>query len=211
MEKIIAEKFEDNLPQILAAAGYSTKTAVLKLNDSSIGKIESFVQANLAKFQEIIKDTRYENTTPFRFLPGHCDIIISLPKILLEADKKKSGKDQHNNIHTSKNDKENDQNNLENIKKKLINKIISFGDKFGVKIAFGDEHVLDLTLNSEKFSCIARCPYCEIKKPCHYIKYWLCSNFQSHLKSHIIEVVPSPEIIRFSNEKEGALASLLAD
>lgn len=115
---MIAEKFEDNLPQILAAAGYSTKIALQKINDASIDKIETFVQENVAKFKDIIKDTRYEGTTPFRFLPGHRDIIVALPKIILEAETKKSRKNKDTTsikiIHTSI-----DQNKLNVIKKKI--------------------------------------------------------------------------------------------
>lgn len=72
----------------------------------------------MAKFKDIIKDTRYEGTTPFRFLPGHRDIIVALPKIILEAETKKSRKNKDTTsikiIHTSI-----DQNKLNVIKKKI--------------------------------------------------------------------------------------------
>lgn len=81
MEESIG-KLPKFLKSILITSGYDCKSALQVLDEQSIIDIEEFVQTNRGKFAEILKDTKYENITLFKFRPGHRKLIINLPKHL---------------------------------------------------------------------------------------------------------------------------------
>lgn len=99
LEKSINEKFPDNIGDILIEAGFTTKTSLSKLDFNSLRSIEKYVQDNPEKFGIILKDTRYEQSVKFKFLPGHEALLLSLPEEILrikdQKEQKKTRKRRH--------------------------------------------------------------------------------------------------------------------
>lgn len=211
IETILGERFEDNLPDILAAAGYSSKTAIKTLCEASIAKIEQFVQSSPAKFYSILSGTRYEGTSPFHFLPGHFDILLALPRYLSEFEGKRLDKKQTQKHKEQKDDTENvvpsigdsiitDSSQVQKeLKEVLVRKIINFGNKLSVEFKFSEEHIHKFEQAGGKTKCLAQCAYCNKKTPCNYSTYWNCSNFQTHLKTHIFEEPTTSDSVQTNN------------
>lgn len=89
LEKYIGEKFPDNLDGILILCGFDGKGCLLKIDFDSVGLIEDYINSTRQKFDAILKGTKYEHETPFKFLPGHSALIRSLPEFLLAIDSEK--------------------------------------------------------------------------------------------------------------------------
>lgn len=64
---------------ILTASGFDSKFSIKNLTHESIKEIEGFFNTNYSELSNGLVGTRYENTRPFRILPGHQALIKSLP------------------------------------------------------------------------------------------------------------------------------------
>lgn len=82
LENLSGDKFKDNLIEILTESGYDTKSAIKSLDKSKISDIETFVNQNRDRFQNIFKKTKYEKSENFKFLPGHSALILTLPEYI---------------------------------------------------------------------------------------------------------------------------------
>lgn len=232
IEKLIGEHFEDNLPEILAAAGYGSKAALKHLNEKAIEKIEKYVQANAPLFSSILRGTRYENANPFQFLPGYFDILLNLPhniSQLIEIENsgvnKKQRQKKSNQEQASENSNtgtaniavavatDKPQQNDDTLKKGLVNEIIKYGEKLSVDFVLSVDNIHNLTREGDKVRCVAACSYCDKKTPCYHQGYWHCANYQTHLKSHICDapVDEPPEITRMQPKTAIQVVEILSN
>lgn len=203
MERLAGEKFKDNLCNILIETGYDSKTAIKSFsNPQTFSEIEKHINQHRLKFTEILKGTKYENSNPFKFLPGHIALLSSLPELLTElTNKAKSNKRQleqsnQNSIQQAGNIQsiahDTNQNSLDSekdhqeLKKQLITKINNFSSKKNIGIAISETHIINFRLVNQLFKCSVQCPKCSKLVPCNFEKNWICGNFQSHLKSHLV-------------------------
>lgn len=85
IENVINEKFPECVKKILSLSGYNTLSSFRKINSESITQIERTINTY---FREQICELTcchsayYINQKEFEFLPGHRDLILSLPEYL---------------------------------------------------------------------------------------------------------------------------------
>lgn len=208
LEKLAGEKFKDNICDILVETGYDSKTVIKSFSrPQTFSEIEKYVNENRVKFTGILKGTKYENSDPFKFLPGHISLLSSLPELLTElkanktkssnlqveqwnenpmqsADNSQNGEQSDHDTNTDSNDSE----KFRNIKKRLIDKINKFSSKRNIDIVVSEENIKNFRLVNQVLKCSVQCPKCPKKLvPCNFARNWSCGNFQSHLKSHTVE------------------------
>lgn len=106
LERLAGEKFPDNICEILTAAGYDSKTAIKSFsNPQTFQTIENYVNENPLKFNDILKGTKYEHLTPFKFLPGHIALLSGLPEYTVKLQTKKHVKVKYINSLSEKSQK----------------------------------------------------------------------------------------------------------
>lgn len=205
MEKIAGEKFPDNISDILITAGFDNKTAIKSFtNRENIPIIENYVNENPLKFTEILKGTKYEHSTQFKFLPGHIALLSGLPEYLLKLNTKKQVKvknnctenkqleeqintnsDQSNSNHNPEFNGEPDTNDIKKIQQNLLKKINNYSTKKNIGILIAEENITNFRFENQSFKCLVKCPKCTKLVSCTYGTFWFCGNFQAHLKTHI--------------------------
>lgn len=172
-----------------------------KLRDiSCIRGIEQYVNDNQDKFRTIVKDTRYNNFTTFKFLPGHEAILQSLPEELVriedKKEQKKSKKRRHSEAEQQPIEKSDadvgsleDSNISKKIKENFINRIINFAAKKQFIIEeFGEDNITNFRYENSVFKLSAKCIFCSKVSLCNYKKtYWECGNFTAHLNTHFVD------------------------
>lgn len=153
------------------------------------------------------KKLNTETLKNFKFLPGHEAILKSLPKKIIKSNEQKNEKKSRKSRlsetdHTRSQPTNGDENldiNSEDIiqdnetfrkyKDELINKIICFATKKNVPLdGFSEANILNFRCEKELYKCVVKCPHCHRSIPCnHNNSYWVCGNFTSHLKQHVVE------------------------
>lgn len=197
LERSLNEKLPDSIGKILTEAGFNSKSAISKLNNtSSIRSIEKYVQDNPEDFRDILKNTIFKNIEIFKFRPGHEAILLSLPEELTKIENKKGvnrpQKRRYSEIDTNKQSTADSSINLESPnselsekKDELIKKIQKFAEKQSIAIGeLSGTNVLNLRFQNAEFKCSVQCPHCPKRVPCNKKKYWAYGNFADHLKTH---------------------------
>lgn len=210
MEKLAGVKFKDNICDILIATGFDSKTAMKSFsNPQTFSQIEKYINENQLKFTEILKGTKYENSNPFKFLPGHITLLSSLPELLteLKTNKAKANElqleqsnqnsiqlaDNSQNIEPSNQCDEHDTNQnsydtekIQDLKKRLVKKINDFSSKKNIGIVITEDNIKNFRVVNQLYKCSVQCPKRKCPKvvPCNFEKNWSCGNFQSHFKWH---------------------------
>lgn len=209
IERKLGEKLPSNLEKILIETGFDTKSAIKLINSDSIHSIEEYINSNT----NLLKDTPYENTIPFKLKPGHKALILSLPVVISQEKVKIKRKDDNKNYVINKksvgendnglsdirNSSEpvnignivpheqqhtNERTNEENLKKLLLKKIVNFGIKNSFDLVVEESNIFDFEKIGDKIKCKIQCLVCDAKYTCFYNTYWNVSNFEKHLKQH---------------------------
>lgn len=228
----MGEAFTDNIPEILTAMGFDTKTALKSMNIQCVNSIENFINQNRNHHQGILEGTKYENTEIFKFLPGHCALILALPEYIQALSSVLGRKRKHSETidHPQSSSVDHpstlvvdgdkiDDNIKTKIKEQLINKINNFSTKRNINVKIYDNHILNFRYENNSYKCLVQCTACAKSVPCKYIKHWVCGNFETHIKTHsaqhseeyevqdnqtlrLIEKSPSTKIARIDNNIE---------
>lgn len=82
LENQIDKVIPKEVVYILTASGFDSKFSIKNLTHESIKEIEGFFNTNYSELSNGLVGTRYENTRPFRILPGHQALIKSLPQYI---------------------------------------------------------------------------------------------------------------------------------
>lgn len=202
LEKSLNEKLPEKIGQILDESGFCTKSAILTLSDiANIKFIEEHINENRENYRLILQKTRYENKTPFKFLPGHVALIKSLPNEILKISQQKKENKKTRKIQPETNQlsladntqsgNSSDVNEIQNsdkseeIKQELIQKINAFCARKKISNGVSDENILDWRCESGVFKCSVKCSSCPKIIPCNYNqKFWVCGNFTTHWNKH---------------------------
>lgn len=192
----MGEAFTDNIPDILIKAGFDTKTALKSMNSQNITLIENFINENKENCQKILEGTKYENTEIFKFLPGHCALLLSLPEYVQSLNSKnvRGKKRKHcetldhpqssNADHPSVDGVEIDDNIKIQIKQQLIKKINNFATNKKLSVKIDENNISNFRFENKSWKCSVRCSACTKIVPCTYVTHWICGNFETHLKKH---------------------------
>lgn len=201
----MGEKFTDNIPNILTQVGFDTKSAIKTLSNQTITSIENYINDNRDLFQEFFTGTRYENVAQFKFLPGHCAVILSLPKYIETLTTKNRGKKRkhceisdHPQSSTTSSTTDHPGadsavnsvgDGVDKIKTKLINKIKHFATKKNLNIEIDESSILNFRFENDSYKCAVKCSVCDKVVPCTFVKHWVCGNFETHIKKHSDQIV----------------------
>lgn len=85
IEQIIGESIPMCIKKILLCCGYDTILSLQNISLETINCIEKHVNEHLRNIVQEFNcchETFYKEQTEFKFLPGHCDLLISLSKVL---------------------------------------------------------------------------------------------------------------------------------
>lgn len=81
---IIENQNDDEIPEsvvyILYNTGFTTKAALKSINEESVKDIEAYFDENFNELICGLPDNQYKR--PFRILPGHRAIILSIPSMI---------------------------------------------------------------------------------------------------------------------------------
>lgn len=177
LEEYNGSKYPKFIKDVLKATAFDTLAALRVLGKNSIEQIESAVNAN----KTLVKDTVYVDdqgnfkNSPFKFLPGHEALLLSISVDIEKFLQKKSAK---------KSEKQKPP--IKDLKSQLMNKVNKYLKirKIDLKIEFGDltnfTSIVRPNGNS-RITCLARCPNCSNKLKCVYYSSWKNSNYCVHL------------------------------
>lgn len=180
-EKFIGSRLPKDIPNILTACGYDSELAIIGLKEKDLETIEKEVDKN----KDILKNsTDYKNNynSPERFVlkPGHKSLILSLPKKFEDFLEEKKKDEQRNN--PKKNSK-----NVNELKSELTEKLNNYMLRFSFNVNFTQSDLSKFIFLEDKncYTCGVKCPFCMKVFSCKYSTYWMVSNFEAHLKSHV--------------------------
>lgn len=168
LKKIVGRSFPRGIGRILVESGFDCTLAIALVNQSSIKVIEEYVNEH----KNILNGTAYENSPNFKLKPGHKAIILGLPQALIDYEQKKQ------KIRVCPFDEE-------KLKQKLVEKITKFAQKFSYDLIFGVELISEFFENKCRFEC----PVCFTTIKCEYIRYWLISNLEKHIKNIVVQTI----------------------
>lgn len=127
----------------------------------------------------------------FKFLPGHVALLCSLPELHAESttkkqEKKHSRKRLHSTLdHPRSESREINSTEIDDaavFRKRLISKINKFTACKKIIVEIDDTFISHFRLENNSYKCLLRCYYCNKEIPCNYDSYWICGNYQAHLK-----------------------------
>lgn len=182
LEKFLGNKLPKFIKTILINSGFDNQLSILSITSDTITEIESFVKQFVLVNKDLLKETAYKNVDipNFKFLPGHRDLLLSLPKRVSELNKinieKKSKKSKVAAVNSTQLEKS--PNSLQDILIAKLNKIPFIKSAPAI---ITKNSILDFSCESVP-KCKVRCPLCEKIVPCIYNKYWVISNVSRHGK-----------------------------
>lgn len=176
LKKIVGRNLPRGLDKIIIESGFDCESILATIDQNSIKSIEDYVNEN----KNILEGTVYQNQLNFRLKPGHKSFILSLPKALLEHEKKS----KKNRVCYSENTEK-------QLKGSLLKKITNFAKKFSFTLDYNEQLIIDFQQTNESVECRLECPICFTPIKCEKKKYWLISNLERHLKKHFehVEIV----------------------
>lgn len=170
----LGKKLNEEVPivikKILFGCGFINKFLISQINKDTISSIECFVNDIPDYSDSILKGTTYENIKPFKLLPAHQLLILSLPKYVQADKKNKQNK-------TSKSHHE--------LKQTLIQKLQHYTESSEIEFNWSIDSISNFREVNSIFKCKVQCPACNRTISCQFKTYWQVSNFQLHLKSHL--------------------------
>lgn len=89
IEQIVGESIPMCIKKILLCCGYDTMLSLENISVETVNRIEKHVNEHL---RHIVQEfdcchgTFYKEQTTFKFLPGHCDLLITLSRTLSKLD-----------------------------------------------------------------------------------------------------------------------------
>lgn len=66
----------------------------------------------------------------------------------------------------------------------LIDKIKNHLNNKAINCDFNIENVCDISQKGNRFTCLVKCVFCEIKTTCTFDKNWKISNYSKHVCGH---------------------------
>lgn len=195
---------ENRLPnlivEILKKTGYDSPLSIELLEDDKIKGIEESIQKRFNSFNQLFKDTEYENIETFEFLPGHKTLLLGIRIYVKKYLEKNLSAKRNNRLPAIVEECSETELELfsdiekENLKKKLIEKVEKFSKKFNISTESlsqnnirGDLDAIIKADNHIVYKCKFHCSIgdCQYITPCLYNKHWQISNLEKHLKTHI--------------------------
>lgn len=179
IEKYSNAKFPKLLKKILIQSGFNTEFSLISIDSENLKTIENFVQNN----RNILIKSKYENRDPFRFDLGDKTAILSLPKIIKNANKENTDKKDNKNIENF---------NEIDSKKQLVEKVQNFLVNKKIAYSFGIDSVVNVRISEKAIKFLIKCPTCKQEFSCIKNPYWKIGNLTKHILKHLkTNTVPS--------------------
>lgn len=166
-------------------SAYNSFSTLRQLDSDKLIKIESFLNTK----KEYIADLdccyheHYKGLDSFEFLPGHKDLILSIPS---QIEQLNGGKHVRGKKTTICDDE---------LQESLVTNLLNYTEKIGLIMgndALTRVNIYDFRRGADKdnFTCKCRfiCPLCAKTFTVTYKKYWATSNVTKHFKEHYTEL-----------------------
>lgn len=169
------------MENILLNAGYDSTIVLSIITEKDIEIIENFVNSDFSVLNNSSYNSSKDNFC-FKFKPGHKQLILNLPNLVNECIKNKkvlsvNEQNKKSFIHLSKDE--------DQLKQELVSKVSNYFEKRSLSVQLDAENIFEFHQNEKKFRCKFLCPLCDVKIGCEFITYWVISNLQNHIKSHL--------------------------
>lgn len=191
-------KLPSFLVEILKSTGYDSSIAIELLDSEKISEIETFIETNYGCAHSLLKNTVYENSEKFKFLPGHRVLLLGLKTY---ADKYLNSGLKKKKVNTSGENRElasireeieiPSDDELDVLKSCLVQKIVKFCKKKHIDTENLSNScvgaALEIIVNKNNvpvYKTVFSCPFCEVKVPCLHNLYWQIANLQKHMQTH---------------------------
>lgn len=171
---------------------FDTETALENLNSENLINIENYIEES----RDLIAGTIYENKTPFKFLPGHRALLLSIPKKIAEKKLiKKEKKSKSDGVNNTLDSGLIDDEQQQKYKTELIAKLSNYCKKIDLYLNLESKDISNFVSHEDRIKCFVQCPHCTTKKTftCFKEKNWAYSTFLSHLKKHKQKIVENTE------------------
>lgn len=171
LEKFNECKYPSFIKFVLKFCGFEEESTLLLINEETIKKIEEEVTKN----KQLIAKTVYEKNTQadeeFRFLIGHKDLILNIPKTLKDSVKSKKSKKQLD---------------VEVVADDLLERVNAYLESKNFTCEVKKEHMQLISLNDDLCSatCTLKCIFCKATVKCTFDNKWSISNYPAHLRKH---------------------------
>lgn len=145
------------------------------LCEKDIIQIETTINEN----REILNNLNWDSNEPFKFKLGHKSLILRLPNIIksyLESKKRKT------EINKEKNETV--------VKTELKNKLSNYMRRHSYEVQFTSSNIIEFEkIKEEKniYRCRIVCVFCGKSVAAKYKNHWMVSNFETHLRKHVLE------------------------
>lgn len=189
LEKINRGKFPNCVKKLLTECAYNELYSLRRIDAEKLRNIESFLNGKkeiISQLDCCYKD-HYKNLDVFEFLPGHKDLILSIPSLIEEMGH--GGKSRISAIRNNMTFSD------DQLKSKLIANLLSYTENIGLDVpdnAISEINIHDFRRGSDQdgFVCKCRliCPFCLKKFQLTYKTFWATSNLTKHFKDHITEI-----------------------
>lgn len=204
-EKQNGESFPKCLRFLMEKAGYNSSPRLKNMDENRVSSIETFFDASKQILNKLCgRDSlTYKRMQTFKFLPGHREIILSIPEILPEVEastqraipKSKSKAvdkcSKEKKVVTEIGLKEKLLKGLKNVAKKMKfdNFMNILTDANIVEFQKIVGHCKCGKECNTIFKCTFVCPVCPKRYKLQYKEFWMSSNVTKHIKQHIKDQV----------------------
>lgn len=179
LENFLSFKYPKVIKNILNICGFDNSLSLKGINEETIKLIEETVNENTS----VLKGSVYEAKLPFKFLPGHKILILSIPKHIVDFKAKKQSK-ANKSGNSSERPKESRIREPESIKSELLLKLKSYANKLNLKFEIKPDQITNISQIDNIVKCVVSCSLCDIRVPCKFDQFWKISNLTAHIRNH---------------------------
>lgn len=216
LAEAFVEKNGEQIPKcivsLLMKAGYNSSHSLKSLDENKIDSIEKFFDENKQILNEVggRHNQTYKNLKKFKFLPGHRDMILSIPELLpdIEAAMQRA----HSKTKAKTANKCLTKKHAESeiaLKQQLFNGLKNAARKHKFEMfanILSDSNFVDFEKINGQCQCGKECnaiyKYCFVCPVCpkryilQYKRYWMSSNATKHIKYHISQEQSQPASVQ---------------
>lgn len=187
----LGKQLNDELPVvikiILKGCGFDNKFSISKINKGVISIIENFMSETPDYADSILKGTTYENIKPFKLLPAHEILILSLPDYIQTEKKNKK----------NKNSKSQDE-----LKQILVQKLQHYAENSGIEFGWSIDLISNFRRQVSNFQL-------------HLKNHWISDNQTSQIEDQAFiekefEVDENLQVVRTNKQQNLDILNILS-
>lgn len=200
-EKKNGEKIPKCVTSLLIKAGYNSSHSLKDLNEKKVDFIETFFEENKNILNQAVVrcGSTYKCMKKFKFLPGHRDMILSIPELLPEIEaamQRGNSKTKAKTVNKCLAKKHYKSEMA--VKQQLLNGLQNVAKKHKFEMfatVLSEANLVDFEKIAGQcqcgkecntiYRCCFVCPVCPKRYTLQYKSFWMSSNATKHINDHI--------------------------